>query len=150
MRRCAHAQVPGLWSPEEFVRAPGTGVMSGCEVPGMGAGNQSLVLYESSKHSLTAGPSLQAPFAYLFHKVSVLILYPFKNGWWFSYRYVVERGKVRRAAGQGTSDAGLSGCNALHMTRSLAPPPLCSHLLKAFKHHLFHAGIYQLIHPCIG
>lgn len=51
VRRCACAQVPGLWSPEELVRGPGTGVISGCEVPGMGAGKQSLVLYESSKHS---------------------------------------------------------------------------------------------------
>lgn len=51
VRRRAHAQVPGLWSPEEFVRAPGTGVVSGCEVPGMDAGNQTLVLYESSKGS---------------------------------------------------------------------------------------------------
>jgi hypothetical protein len=40
-----------LWSPEEGVRAPGTGVISSCEPPNMGAENEIPVLCKSVKCS---------------------------------------------------------------------------------------------------
>ena len=43
---------------EEGIRFSEAGVTDGCELPDMGAGNRMQVLWKSSKHLLTADPSL--------------------------------------------------------------------------------------------
>lgn len=50
------------WAPEEGARFPGPGLTSGCELPGVVAGNLTPFLYKNRKHSQPRHLSSQGSF----------------------------------------------------------------------------------------